>query len=49
MSDTIDVLPEEAAYITESGRCDRCGHLEALHNYHCCFFCNVPDCDCTGI
>lgn len=27
-------------------RCNACGHLEILHNQHCCFFCTVGDCEC---
>jgi hypothetical protein len=27
-------------------RCEACGHLEALHNGHCCVFCMVPGCPC---
>lgn len=27
-------------------RCDACGHLEVLHNRHCCQFCMIPGCLC---
>lgn len=27
-------------------RCKNCEHLLSLHNYHCCEFCTVEDCDC---
>lgn len=29
-----------------TNRCDICGHLEVLHTYHCCNFCNVDSCPC---
>ena len=27
-------------------RCKACGHLESLHNGHCCEFCMIPGCPC---
>ena len=40
---------EEAAYFAlmeAKGRCDECGHLNEMHNEHCCSFCKVPECPC---
>lgn len=42
----LDLRPEELAHLEASKRCDACGHLEALHNGHCCEFCMVPQCPC---
>lgn len=36
----------EIKYLSNTERCDACGHLEALHNGHCCSFCMVTDCPC---
>ena len=46
-----DLRPEEIEYLengTEhtNGRCTACGHLEVLHNFHCCEFCRIPGCAC---
>lgn len=38
---TVELRPDEVAYLRESARCPDCGHLEALHNYHCCTQCMV--------
>jgi hypothetical protein len=46
MNEEFDVQPEERAYLLASGRCKACGHLEALHNTHCCVFCWMPECRC---
>lgn len=40
----LEVTNDEAALL-DSGRCD-CGHLYALHNSHCCSFCEVDGCWC---
>jgi hypothetical protein len=40
------LLSEEKKLLEASERCEACGHLEALHNYHCCEFCTVPGCRC---
>ena len=42
----MNLLPEEEKYLSESKRCDACGHLDVFHNDHCCSFCNVPQCLC---
>lgn len=42
----IDLLPDEEAMLNRSERCNACGHLEALHNDHCCPMCMVDDCEC---
>lgn len=45
MSDPIpDLRPDEIAHLG-TARC-KCGHLEALHNTHCCPFCMVAGCPC---
>lgn len=38
--------PEEMKRLEESERCTACGHLEALHNQHCCTFCEIEGCPC---
>ncbi len=30
----------------EKRRCKACGHLNVLHNDHCCSFCTLPGCPC---
>lgn len=48
----VELTEEEVKYLTGKskytggGRCDRCGHLYALHNSHCCSFCMVDECEC---
>lgn len=42
----IMLTQEEADYLADSKRCDRCGHLFALHNDHCCSFCMISGCRC---
>jgi hypothetical protein len=42
----IKVRPDEAEFLSDPGRCDVCGHLERLHNEHCCSFCTVTGCKC---
>lgn len=43
----IDTLTkEEVEHIEKSGTCSACGHLDVLHTYHCCTFCNVKGCHC---
>ncbi len=42
----IKVRPDEAAFLSNPARCSVCGHLEALHNSHCCEFCTVNGCKC---
>lgn len=44
-----ELLPEETAYLAESGRCSNpdCDHLLALHNEHCCPSCMVTGCRCS--
>jgi hypothetical protein len=45
---------DELAWLTENTQYDgtqgplrcKCGHLYALHNFHCCTFCMVPGCAC---
>ena len=37
---------DEAKWLSSSSRCDACGHLDELHNSHCCTFCMVPGCPC---
>lgn len=39
---------DEIEALKESERCEACGHLYALHNFHCCSFCMVPDCECAS-
>jgi hypothetical protein len=43
----ITLRQDEVDYLSSDGapRCD-CGHLVALHNYHCCTFCLVDGCPC---
>lgn len=39
--------PEEQAWVEANPeRCGRCGHLYIFHNFHCCTFCTVDDCEC---
>jgi hypothetical protein len=42
----IEVRRDEANEL-DTKRCE-CGHLYALHNSHCCFFCMVEDCPCES-
>ena len=42
----VDIHPDELAYLNADGRCEACGHLQALHNEHCCSFCLIPDRKC---
>ena len=44
----VELLPEELAYLrSEDGvRCHACGHLDVLHNSHCCQFCLIDGCPC---
>jgi len=42
----LDLSEDEATILLFSSRCDACGHLEALHNNHCCIFCKIPDYGC---
>ena len=45
---TADFLrQDELDYLSDSERC-KCGHLQALHNFHCCEFCMVPGCGCEN-
>lgn len=38
---------QEFEYLQEDqSRCDACGHLSILHNYHCCTYCKVSGCPC---
>jgi hypothetical protein len=39
----LDLLPEEWAEIERHGRCDRCGHLDVLHDQEV-GYCNVDGC-----
>jgi hypothetical protein len=43
---TIEVRDDEATRILTDGRCEACGHLEGLHNHHCCSFCTIEGCQC---
>jgi hypothetical protein len=36
-----ELTQEERDYLANSTVCRMCGHLNALHNYHCCIFCLV--------
>ena len=36
----MNLRDDEIAYLESEGRC-YCGHLNALHNSHCCEFCLV--------
>lgn len=41
------VRRDEAETLNVEGlRCGACGHLDSLHNYHCCDFCTVVGCEC---
>jgi len=40
------LLEDERAFLASSGRCTKCKHLTALHNFHCCTSCTVPGCAC---
>lgn len=43
------VMLTEHEMLSESDRDERCGHLYALHNEHCCSFClvdNIVDKEC---
>lgn len=42
----VTLTEDERAFLSESKRCKRCGHLNVLHNGHCCSFCTLPDCNC---
>lgn len=42
---TIKLTRKEFQMLKE-GKCGRCGHLDALHNSHCCSFCTVAGCTC---
>lgn len=37
---------DEIKMLSNPERCEACGHLEELHNGHCCSFCMVPGCRC---
>lgn len=37
---------DEVRTLADSEQCDDCGHLMAMHNFHCCFFCKVDGCKC---
>lgn len=39
---------DEKKYLDDNSikECQKCGHLAIFHNYHCCSFCNVPECKC---
>lgn len=39
---------EEREYLKGARPCDHCGHLDILHQHHCCSFCTVPGCDCKN-
>lgn len=43
----LNLKSEEIDFLSKYGRCASCGHLEALHNEHCCVFCMVPGCKCA--
>lgn len=43
---TVNIRADEAETLG-SIRCSACGHLDGLHNYHCCEFCNVEGCQCA--
>ena len=42
----LKITSEERRMLLESKHCEACGHLEALHNNHCCQYCKVPGCKC---
>lgn len=42
----VSLRGDELKFLASSPRCQVCGHLLALHNYHCCTFCTVPGCRC---
>ena len=42
----IQLRADEIEYLKNCERCTVCGHLKALHNYHCCVFCMLDDCRC---
>jgi hypothetical protein len=44
--DDLVLRDDERKMLVESHRCGGCGHLAALHNQHCCVFCEVDDCPC---
>ena len=37
---------EAAFFATQTTRCAGCGHLNILHNTHCCEYCQLPGCRC---
>jgi hypothetical protein len=41
----LELREDEIAYL-DTPRCEACGHLESVHNDHCCAFCMVDDCAC---
>jgi hypothetical protein len=44
----VELTDDEVEFLRSAGHCPRCGHLAALHNYHCCSSCEVPGCFCQN-
>lgn len=42
----LQLKQDEVAFLAASDRCEACGHLQALHNEHCCTYCMIPECRC---
>lgn len=45
MGEELTLKPDEIEYLGNL-ECAECGHLESLHNFHCCPFCMVTGCKC---
>jgi hypothetical protein len=47
VSDVVRLRGDEIELLSESGRCEGCGHLEVLHTeHHDMPYCEVGDCPC---
>lgn len=48
MSGLEHLREDEIAWLASlKRRCAACGHLELLHNEHCCSFCLIAGCPCS--
>lgn len=45
---SVVLTDDEVVTLSSSVRCRACGHLDAMHNFHCCTFCTVVGCRCEN-